>query len=251
MRRWWWSISNLLVYCMPMMWPQKMFHLIFTDPTPAWWKKCLEANGKSGQSVNTICPARSVARKRKPISPPPILIFSHSVSSRRHHLSWLDLAWLIWLFSLHARVLSNSSCVYSRISMSTFSRFFFVCMCFLLLFFLLVQSFGFVWLFLNIIYSAACVHHHDARSVRQPRTLRGREKNDDERSNLIRCLMAFVQLGLSWWWFMCLDLITLAPSALISQCSRCRRFSVADIFVTRTLFLFSACFLFFFFFHVV
>jgi hypothetical protein len=66
-----------------------------------------------------------VARKRKPISPPPILIFSHSVSSRRHHLSWLDLAWLIWLFSLHARVLSNSSCVYSRISMSTFSRFFF------------------------------------------------------------------------------------------------------------------------------
>jgi hypothetical protein len=64
-------------------------------------------------------------------------------------------------------------------------------------------------------------------------------------------LMAFVQLGLSWWWFMCLDLITSAPSALISQCSRCRRFSVADIFVTRTLFLFSACFLFFFFFHVV
>lgn len=45
--------------------PKKMFHLIFTDPTPAWWKKCLEANGKSGQSVNTICPARSVARKRK------------------------------------------------------------------------------------------------------------------------------------------------------------------------------------------
>ena len=37
----------------------------FPDPTPASWKKWLVANGKYGPSVNTICRARSVARKRK------------------------------------------------------------------------------------------------------------------------------------------------------------------------------------------
>ena len=38
---------------------------VFPDPTPASWKKWLVANGKYGPSVNTICRARSVARKRK------------------------------------------------------------------------------------------------------------------------------------------------------------------------------------------